>query len=99
VGSPKASNNHSFSPPPRLLKDWFGKFFHWLFDKSILFEAFFVALSLHVLIVPVLWVMGWALPWPSGPVITTIIEYDLSNWPKVNKPKRIFNVRYPDKNQ
>jgi hypothetical protein len=68
-------------------------------DRVLLIEAFFVALSIHVLLFPVLWVMGWALPWPKSPVIQTIIEYDLRNWPAVNKPKRIFNVRPPELNQ
>jgi hypothetical protein len=71
----------------------------WLLDKSNLFEAFLLAVSLHILLLPVVWVIGWALPWPKSPIITTIIEYDLGNWPNVAKPKRIFEFRDPKRNQ
>jgi hypothetical protein len=66
--------------------------------QTLLFEAFFVALSLHVLFVPVLWVLGWALPWPKSPTITTIIEYDLRGWPNVVKSKKILDFRDPRRN-
>jgi hypothetical protein len=62
-----------------------------------LFEAFCVAVSLHVVMLPVLWFAGWALPWPKSPIITTIIEYDLSKWPP--KPKKILDVRDPELNK
>ena len=71
----------------------------WLREQIPLFEAVMVALMLHVLMLPVLWVIGWALPWPKSPVITTIIEYDLGNWPNVAKPKKIFDVHDPELNK
>jgi hypothetical protein len=45
-----------------------------------LVEAFCVALALHVVFFPVMWIAGWALPWPKVPIYTTIIEYDLRGW-------------------
>jgi hypothetical protein len=68
-----------------------------LIEQVPLFEALLVALSLHVVMLPVLWIVGWALPWPKPPVITTIIEWDLQNWPP--KPKRIFDYRDPKLNK
>jgi hypothetical protein len=68
-----------------------------LIEQVPLFEAFLVALSLHVVMLPILWIVGWALPWPKPPVITTIIEWDLQNWPP--KPKRIFDYRDPKLNK
>ena len=70
----------------------------WLLDKSILYEAFLLALSVHVLLLPVIWVVGWALPWPKSPTVTTIIEYDLKNWPELAKPKTILDLREPERN-
>ncbi|MFX4941270.1 hypothetical protein ABTC18_20180, partial [Acinetobacter baumannii] len=58
-----------------------------------------VALSFHVIMFPVLWVVGWALPWPKPPVVTTILEYDLTQWVKNGKPKKIFEFRDPELNQ
>jgi len=71
----------------------------WFIDQRLLFEALFVAVSLHVLALPLLWVMGWVLPWPKSPTITTVIEYDLKNWPILDKPKKIFELRDPQHNQ
>ncbi len=81
----------------------------WILNKSLreqairlsieqvpLLEAFLVAVSLHVVMLPVLWVMGWALPFPKPPVITTIIEWNLETWPP--KPREIFNYRDPKLN-
>lgn len=70
----------------------------WLKDQVPLINCAFVALSLHVVFVPILWILGWALPWPKPPVITTVIEYDLSDWPRVARPKKVFDVRDPDLN-
>jgi hypothetical protein len=70
-----------------------------LAEQTLLFEAFLVAVSLHVLLVPVLWVLGWTLPWPKSPTITTIIEYDLQHWPQMVKPKKILDFRNPEHNQ
>lgn len=74
---------------------------HWWLNEQIpLVEAFFVAVSLHVVAFPVMWFIGWALPWPKAPVITTIIEYDLTQWKKnLPSPKKIFEYRDPKLNQ
>jgi hypothetical protein len=75
----------------------------WLAQKLIeqvpLFEAFLIALSLHVLLFPVMWLMGWALPWPKTPVITTVVEYDLRNWPNEAMQKKLLDVRDPKLNK
>jgi len=71
----------------------------WMKDQIPLVDCFLVALSVHVVMLPIMWIAGWALPWPKPPVITTIIEYDLTNWPKVAKPKDVFQIRDPDLNQ
>lgn len=68
----------------------------WFNDHRTLLQAFFVALSLHVVLFPVLWIMGWALPWPKYPVFTTIIEYDLRGWPAMPKPKKVYQTLDPE---
>lgn len=70
---------------------------HFITETIPLFEAFLVALSLHVVALPVLWMIGWALPWPKPPVITTIIEWDLQTWPP--KAKKVFDFRDPKLNK
>jgi hypothetical protein len=82
-----------------VLSKYWGIFCLKLRSQSLLFEAFFVAISFHVLLLPVLWLIGWMLPWPKGPTITTIIEYDLRDWPNNRKPKKIYDIREPDKQQ
>lgn len=64
----------------------------WLKDQSPLFEAVCVALSFHVLFFPVMWFMGWALPWPKVPIKTTIIEINLENWPIDATPEKITEI-------
>lgn len=64
----------------------------------MLFECFFVAISLHVVLIPVLWIMGWALPWPKSPIITTIIEYELDKSTLNFKPKEVTDYRDPKLN-
>ena len=68
-----------------------------------LVEAFFVALSLHVAFFQMMWIAGWALPWPKAPIVTTIIEYDLRGWTggggKMPKAKRVFDIMDPDLNK
>jgi hypothetical protein len=75
------------------------KFIDWCQEQALFFEALLLALSFHVLMLPVLWVAGWALPWPKSPIITTIVEYDLSHWPNMAKTKKIFDLRNPKQNQ
>ena len=73
----------------------------WLTDQVPLLEAFLVAVSLHVVAFPVIWFIGWALPWPKPPVVTTIIEYDLTDWShqQLPKPKKIMEIHDPRLNQ
>jgi len=71
-------------------------------EYRTLFQAFFVALSLHVAFFPIMWIAGWALPWPKTPIFTTIVEYDLrgwTGWPKMPKAKKIFDIMDPDLNK
>ena len=73
------------------------KILSWVGEAVPLVEAVLVAVSIHVVMLPVLWFIGWALPWPKPPVITTIIEYDLGNWPP--KPEKIIDFRDPELNK
>jgi len=70
-----------------------------LLDQVPLLEAFLIAVSIHVLLFPVVWLMGWMLPWPKTPVITTVVEYDLRNWPNEAKQKKWQDVRDPNLNK
>ena len=67
---------------------------HWL-----LFECFWVAISLHIALFPVLWVAGWALPWPKAPIITTVIEYELDKSTLNFKPKGVIDYTDPKANR
>jgi len=71
----------------------------WVRDQIPLVDCLLVALSLHVILLPIMWILGWALPWPKPPVITTIVEYDLRCWPKVAKPKKVYELIDPDLNK
>jgi hypothetical protein len=42
---------------------------------------------------------GWLLPWPKTPVVTTIVEFDLRQWPLEAKQKKILDVRDPNLNK
>jgi hypothetical protein len=64
----------------------------WLREQSTLFEAFFVAVSFHVLLFPLIWFAGWALPWPKPPAMTVVIELNLENWPNVATPEKIEEI-------
>jgi hypothetical protein len=57
-----------------------------------LFEAMAVAVSAHILAFPLIWFIGWALPWPKSPEIVTVIEIDLTNWPNEAVPKSITDI-------
>lgn len=61
----------------------------WLREQMILIESFWVAISFHVLLFPLIWFAGWTLPWPKPPTITTVIEFNLENWPNVATPEKI----------
>jgi hypothetical protein len=75
-----------------ILKDW-------TLNALPLFEAFCIALTIHVLLIPILWLAGWLLPWPKPPVVTTIMELDLSDWPREAKKKRIIHFIDPELNK
>ena len=71
----------------------------WMKDQIPLVDCLLIALSMHVILLPIMWILSWALPWPKPPVITTIVEYDLRYWPKVAKPKKVYEVIDPDLNK
>ena len=77
-------------------------FFIGLREQKMLAETFCVALSLHVLAFPLIWCMGWALPFPKSPVTTTVIIIDLQKWAhdegRIGKPK-VIDWREPELNQ
>lgn len=75
-----------------MLRAIFARIRQWWQDHKMLYQAFWVALSLHVALFPLLWIAGWALPWPRSPVFTTIVEYDLRGWPNIAKPKKIYEL-------
>ena len=99
MNTSEARKDHLPGSRPTVLARVWRIVLSWLLDKSNLFEAFLLALSLHVLLFPLIWVMGWALPWPKSPTVTTIIEYDLRNWPNRAKSKKILEIREPKRNQ
>ncbi len=68
----------------------------WLENSKLLAQACLVAISLQIALFPILWFIGWALPWPKSPIITTIIEYELDN--SNFKPKDIYKYRDPKLN-
>ena len=74
-------------------------FNNWLLDNKQLLEAVLVAISLQIALLPILWFIGWALPWPKPPIFTTIIEYELDNSQPGFKPKDIYEYRDPKLNQ
>jgi hypothetical protein len=90
---------NSFPATVPLYRTWVDPVIAWLGSQKILFEALLVAVSFHVIMFPVIWIAGWALPWPRPPVVTTIIEFDLDEWLKSGKPKKIFEFRDPKFNQ
>jgi hypothetical protein len=71
----------------------------WCKSQAYFGEAVLVALSFHVLMFPIVWLIGWALPWPKSPVITTVVEYDLQKWLQSGKTKNIFDYRDPNLNK
>ena len=92
--------SYQFMPKPEnRFKQLGSKICYWVFDQVTLAESFCIATSLHVLFFPVIWVAGWALPWPKSPVSKTIIEIDLSNWPNEAKTGKVLHVRPPELNK
>jgi hypothetical protein len=83
----KPNRNDSECPPDwraqgPTLGDFMLKIRIWLREQTMLFEAFLVAVSFHVLLFPLLWFMGWALPWPKAPPQKVVYEIDLQEWLK-----------------
>jgi hypothetical protein len=68
-----------------------------ILDYKSLFQACLVAISLQVALFPILWFIGWALPWPKPPIFTTIIEYELDKSQEF-KPKHVLKIRDPKLN-
>ncbi len=93
ANSPQKEPEHSFPaqrvPLSKVLQE---KISRWLSEQSALFEASCVALSAHILAFPLIWFMGWALPWPKAPEIVTIIEINLENWPNEAIPESVTDI-------
>lgn len=78
-----------------LFGDFWLKFKLRLREQTMLFEAFWVAVSFHVLLFPLIWFMGWALPWPKAPGRTIVIELNLEDLEKGGatlKPQKIQSL-------
>lgn len=75
---------------------WQDKWKEFISENKTLFQACLVAISLQVALFPILWFIGWALPWPKTPVFTTIIEYELDKF-QTFKPKNVLKVRNSEK--
>lgn len=75
--------------PIQELKD---KLNWWLREQTPLVEALCVAVTFHVLGFPLMWFIGWALPWPGSPVIVTVIELNLENWPHEAKTEKVTDI-------
>lgn len=73
-----------------------GKALEWLQEQVPLAEALCIAAAAHVLAFPVIWFVGWALPWPKSPVYTTVIEFNLEHWPEDARPRRIMQLYNQD---
>lgn len=64
----------------------------WMSEQSILLEAFWVAVTCHFLFFPMLWTIGWLFPWPKPPVVTTIVEINLENWPESASTESVVDI-------
>lgn len=64
----------------------------WWKDQIPLVEALCVAVTVHVLGFPLMWFIGWALPWPGSPVVVTVIEINLEHWPKEAIPEKVTDI-------
>ncbi|MBY0358191.1 MAG: hypothetical protein K2W82_09340 [Candidatus Obscuribacterales bacterium] len=92
--SSQSEPGHIFPAPKKpVLPELSRKVSDWAQDQRILFDAICLALSIHVLALPFFWFIGWALPWPKSPIITTIIEINLENWPNEAIPEKITDIR------
>jgi len=99
AASAQSFEESSFQAEKTLYKLWLERAWFFILEKRTLFEAFWVAVSIHIIMFPVMWFIGWALPWPKPPVVTTVIEYDLQSWLQNGKPKRVYEYRDPALNQ
>ena len=109
VHQPSQPNPDEFNCPPgwrvknRITPQYlYKKVLGWLSEQHILMEAFLVAVTFHVLLFPLIWFVGWALPWPKPPIITTVIDINLENWPDHATPERIqeiYNYQWSHRNK
>ncbi|MBX9685597.1 MAG: hypothetical protein K2X27_02775 [Candidatus Obscuribacterales bacterium] len=84
---------HSFPHIEEALKTRLYKRIRFYWSEYVpLMEASLLALSVHILAFPILWLAGWALPWPKSPTITTVIEINLEQWPKQAIPEKITDI-------
>jgi len=81
-----------------ILGFWQKQFKDWIEDYKGLLESILVAVSLQIALLPILWFIGWALPWPKPPIFTTIIEYELDSAQSMFKPKDVVKYRDPKLN-
>jgi hypothetical protein len=92
---PQPSSDKIDCPPQwRAKPSWsfrtlFQKIVTWFGEQSTLIDAFWVAVTFHILLFPLIWFAGWALPWPRSPVITTVVELNLENWPREARAGRV----------
>ena len=97
---PESECGHSFpAPKVDLVKILKARVIDWFTDHVALFEALLIAVSFHVLLFPVIWLMGWALPWPRTPPIRTIIEINLENWPNEARPEKVESMYHMPKHK
>lgn len=76
-------------PPLQVIRE---RLLAWLSEQSTLMEAFAVAVSFHVLMFPIIWFAGWALPWPKAPSVTTVIWLNIEDWPRSASPTKIESL-------
>ena len=93
--APKSSRSDTeqyFAVQTSPVEEFKDKFHLWFKEQLPLAEALCVAVTFHVLGFPVMWFIGWALPWPGAPVIMTVIEINLEKWPKEAKTEKVTDI-------
>lgn len=93
-GSEKAvtGEDQDFAPQTTPVEEMTEKMSDWFKEQIPMAEALAVAVTFHVLGFPLMWFIGWALPWPGSPVIITVIEINLENWPKEAIPEKVTDI-------
>jgi hypothetical protein len=87
-----AEAEQAFAVQTTPIEEMKGKMSDWFREQIPLAEALAVAVTFHVLGFPLMWFIGWALPWPGSPVIITVIEINLENWPKEAKTEKVTDI-------